>query len=323
MRFGRFLLAEKNASGHTAGGYVQDIAQFAAYRWGADAPAPFPWDRATPEDARSFLMAFARENARPTTIRRKLASMRTLYRFLVREGLSPANPFTGLRGPKIPKPLPKVLTVEETARFLGAPREELAERRKSQKAPSREEEYSLLRDAALFESLYSTGCRISEVTPLVWRQIGFSNGAVIVTGKGRKQRLCILGAPALTALRELRSAAEDLFPDVSGPDSPVFLSEHGRPFTPREAERRMKRHLARAGLPADITPHKLRHSFATHLLDGGADLRSVQEMLGHASLATTQVYTHVSIGRLRDVYHHAHPRAVNDERGLECGTDHS
>jgi len=307
--FRRYLLAEKNSSEHTADGYVQDISQFAAFRWGADAASPFPWSRAVPEDARSFLMSFAREGARPTTVRRKLASLRAFYRFLLRESICEASPFAGLHGPKIPKPLPKVLTVEEAAAFLNAPRDELAERRRSGRLPSPAEEYSLLRDAALFETLYSTGCRISEVTPLAWRQIGFSNGAVIVTGKGRKQRLCILGKPALNALRELRSAAESLFPSDSGDDSNVFLSERGHPFTPREAERRMKRHLARAGLPADLTPHKLRHSFATHLLDGGADLRSVQEMLGHSSLATTQVYTHVSIGRLRDVYHHSHPRA--------------
>ena len=309
VRFRRFLLAEKNSSEHTADGYGRDIAQFAWFRWGADAAPPFPWTRATPEDARSFLMAFTRESSRPTTVRRKLASLRAFYRFLVREGDCPANPFSALRGPKIPKPLPKVLTEEETARFLEAPRTELAERRRGENPPSPAEEYSLLRDAALFEALYSTGCRISEVTPLAWRQIGFSNGAVVVTGKGRKQRLCILGAPALAALRELRSAAESLFPSDSGDDSPVFLSERGRAFSPRDAERRMKRHLARAGLPSDLTPHKLRHSFATHLLDGGADLRSVQEMLGHSSLATTQIYTHVSIGRLRDVYRHAHPRA--------------
>ena len=309
MRFVRFLLAEKNASGHTADGYVQDIAQFAAYRWGADAPAPFPWDRATPEDARAFLMAFARENARPTTIRRKLASMRTLYRFLVREGLSPANPFTGLRGPKIPKPLPKVLTEEETARFLSAPREELVERRNSQKPPSREEEYSLLRDAALFESLYSTGCRISEVVSLVWRQINFSSGAVIVTGKGAKQRLCILGKPALKALRNLREKAAERWPDGGADATAIFLNERGRPLGPRDAQRRMKKWLAVAGLPTDLTPHKLRHSFATHLLDAGADLRSVQEMLGHSSLATTQIYTHVSVEHLKDEYMKAHPLA--------------
>ena len=317
VAFRRHLLSEKNSSGHTADGYVQDISQFAAFRWGAESESPFPWSRVSPEDARSFLMSFAREGARPTTVRRKLASLRAFYRFLVREAVCESSPFAGLHGPKIPKPLPKVLTVEEVASFLNAPRDELAERRRSGKPPSLEEEYSLLRDAALFETLYSTGCRISEVTPLVWRQIGFSNGAVIVTGKGRKQRLCILGSPALDALRALRHAAESAFPAISGDDAPVFLSERGRPFTPREAERRMKRHLARAGLPADLTPHKLRHSFATHLLDGGADLRSVQEMLGHSSLATTQVYTHVSIGRLREVYRDSHPRA---ERGVDFPT---
>ena len=141
----------------------------------------------------------------------------------------------------------------------------------------------------------------------------FGNGSVIVRGKGAKQRLCILGTRALDALRNLRRAAGAYIPRGASLGAPLFINIRGKRFTPREAERRMKRHLARAGLPADITPHKLRHSFATHLLDGGADLRSVQEMLGHASLATTQVYTHVSIGRLRDVYHHAHPRAVDRE----------
>jgi len=308
MRFRRFLLAEKNASDHTAAGYTQDLAQFAGFRWGDDAAAPFEWSRVTPEDARSFLMAVSKDGARAATVRRKLASLRTFYRHLVREGGIAANPFDGLRGPKMPKALPKVLSEEETARFLRGPCEELEERRRGSAPLAPQDEYSLLRDAALFETLYSTGCRIAEVTPLVWRQIGFENGSVIVTGKGRKQRLCILGRPALAELERLRSAAESTF-DAAGPESNVFLSAHGLPFTPREAERRMKRWLARAGLPADLTPHKLRHSFATHLLDGGADLRSVQEMLGHSSLATTQIYTHVSIGRLRDVYHHAHPRA--------------
>ena len=308
-RFRAHLLAERNASALTAAGYEQDVAQFAAFRWGAGAAAPFPWARATQEDARAFLMAFAQEGARPTTTRRKLASLRTFFAFLVRERLAEANPFRGLRGPKLPKPLPRVLTVEETGRFLAAPVDDLRTRRRAGLAVSPAETYVRLRDAAVFETLYSTGCRIAEVTPLVWRQIDFANGGVIVTGKGAKQRLCILGKPALKALRAARAQAGALWPGGDAPEAPLFLNERGRPLTPRDVERRMKVWLAAAGLPTDLTPHKLRHSFATHLLDAGADLRSVQEMLGHASLATTQIYTHVSVERLKDEYMKAHPRA--------------
>ncbi len=308
-RFRAHLLAERNASALTAAGYEQDIAQFAAFRWGDGGTAPFPWGRVTAEDARGFLMAFAQEGARPATTRRKLASLRSFFTFLVREGLTPRNPFLGLRGPKLPKPLPKVLTVEEVKRFLAAPLDDLRARRRAGLAVTPLDVYVRLRDAALFETLYSTGCRISEVTPLVWRQIDFANGGVVVTGKGAKQRLCILGKPARKALQAARAQAATLWPDGDGDAVALFLNDHGLPLTPREVERRMKVWLAYADLPSDLSPHKLRHSFATHLLDSGADLRSVQEMLGHSSLATTQIYTHVSIERLKDEYMKAHPRA--------------
>ncbi len=308
-RFRAHLLAEKNASLLTVSSYEQDIAQFAAFRWGCVAAAPFAWDRATTEDARNFLMAFAQDGARPSTIRRKLASLRSFFKFLVREGIFGVNPFAGLRGPKLPKPLPKVLSVEEVNRFLAAPLEDLRQRRKAGLVLTPFDEYARLRDTAIFEALYSTGCRISEITPLVWRQINFANGGVVVTGKGAKQRLCILGKLALKALRALRAKVEELWADGSAGPTALFLNERGRPLSPRDVERRMKMWLAYAGLPTDLTPHKLRHSFATHLLDSGADLRSVQEMLGHASLATTQIYTHVSIGHLKEQYMKAHPRA--------------
>ena len=308
-RFRSHLQAERNASPHTVAGYEQDIGQFAAARWGVEAAAPFAWDQVTVADARGFLMDFAAEGARPTTTRRKLASMRSFFKFLVREGLCVVNPFEGLRGPKLAKPLPKVLTVEEVDRFLRAPLDELKALEKAGRALAPVEVYVRLRDVAVFETLYSTGCRISEVTPLVWRQIDFRNGGVIVTGKGSKQRLCILGRRALEALEKARAKAAEVWSDGSDEDRPLFLNEHGGPLTPREVERRMKVWLAAAELPADLSPHKLRHSFATHLLDSGADLRTVQEMLGHASLATTQIYTHVSIERLKDEYMKAHPRA--------------
>ena len=265
--------------------------------------------RVTPEDARAFLMALARDSAGPATIRRKTASLRTFFRFLVREGLMPDNPFAGLRGPKLAKPLPRILTVDELGRLMEAPAADLADlRRRGADTPV--QIYSHLRDRALFEMLYSTGCRISEALSLDWGQIDFGSGTVIVVGKGAKQRLCILGSPSCVALRELRAQAAEMWPDGSAPATRVFLNERGRPFSARDAERRMKHWLSVADLPTDITPHKLRHSFATHLLDGGADLRSVQEMLGHASLATTQIYTHVSVEHLKDEYMKAHPRAT-------------
>ena len=309
-RFRTFLLAERNASEHTVGGYEIDLEQFAAFRWGPDSKPPFDWASVTPENARNFLMAFARDEARATTTRRKLAAMRAFFRFLAREGRVSANPFAGLRGPKLPKPLPKVLSLEEVRRFLEAPGQELARRKAQKQEVTPNENYAYLRDIALFESLYSTGCRISEIVSLTWGQIRFDTGTVIVTGKGSKQRLCILGKPACKALRTLRVAAEGLFTDGGADSANVFLNERGLVFRPREAQRRMKTWLAAADLPTDLSPHKLRHSFATHLLDAGADLRSVQEMLGHSSLATTQIYTHVSVERLKDEYMKAHPRAT-------------
>ena len=306
--FLRHLLAERNVSGLTAQGYVQDIAQFAAMRWGVETPPPFPWMLVTAENARDFLMGFVREGAKATTTRRKISALRTFFRYLVRENLMVDNPFAGLRGPKLAKALPRILSVEEVRRFLSAPGRELQEL-KLRGVATEQTVYSHLRDSAVFETLYSTGCRISEVAAFTWGMIDFSTGAVIVTGKGAKQRLCILGRPALETLEKLRQCAEGLWPDSGGAATRTFLNERGQPLRPRDIERRMKYWLSFAELPLDLSPHKLRHSFATHLLDAGADLRSVQEMLGHASLATTQIYTHVSVEHLKDEYMKAHPRA--------------
>ena len=309
-RFVSFLLSERNSSQHTADGYLQDIAQFAHFRWGGDAEPPFPWEKVTQEDARSFLMHFSKSGAMATTTRRKLASLRTFFRWLSREGVVSENPFSALRGPRLAKSLPKVLSVEEVKRFLAAPLREIEELRRKGDSPSRMADiFACIRDAALYESLYSTGCRIAEMLMLTWGELDFAKGTVIVTGKGSKQRLCILGSRALEALRRLRSATDAFIPGGGDGECPVFQNGNGNRLPSREAERRMKKWLAAADLPSDITPHKLRHSFATHLLDAGADLRSVQEMLGHSSLATTQIYTHVSIERLKDEYAKAHPRA--------------
>jgi integrase/recombinase XerC len=308
-KFEAHLLAERNASELTAKVYMQDIAQFAAFRWGLEMAPPFQWEKVTPEDARSFLMAFAQGKAKASTTRRKLASLRTFFRWLARERIVQQNPFSSLHGPRLAKPLPKVLSAEEVNRFLAAPVKELARLKAKGSEAKSEDIFACVRDAALFETLYSTGCRISEVMPLTWREIDFANGSVIVTGKGSKQRLCILGSRAIAALQSLRRAADSTLASGGEAGANVFTGMKGTPMSPREAERRMKKWLAAADLPQDLSPHKLRHSFATHLLDAGADLRSVQEMLGHSSLATTQIYTHVSIERLKDEYAKAHPRA--------------
>ena len=294
-RFEGSLLAERNMSEHTREGYLTDIAQFVTFKWGISADPPFAWRETDENAARGFLAAFGADAAQATTVRRKLSALRTFFRFLQREDVTVDNPFSALRGPRKAKTLPKVLSVGDIERFLERPRKDFE--------AGTLKEYAALRDTAIFETLYSTGCRISEVTALRWKDIDFRRGSAIVTGKGSKDRLVIIGAPALDALRKLRAFAS------GDAEDPVFLNDRRGALSPRFVERRMKRYLEEAELPSDLSPHKLRHSFATHLLDAGADLRSVQEMLGHSSLSTTQIYTHVSVERLKDQYFKAHPRA--------------
>ena len=314
-RFIQYLQNEKNASRHTVAGYVQDIGQFAEFRWptGKYPHPPFDWLTVSRDDARGFLFAFGKANAEPTTTRRKLASMRAFFTFLKREELIETNVFTGVHGPKLAKHLPVILSVPEIEAFLAAPVRDLQRRQASQHGATPSEIYADLRDAAIFEVLYSTGCRVSEVASLNWSSIESCSiergGVVRVTGKGKKQRICALGRPACRALTAMRDQVVKLWQNAAESDRPVFLNLQGDRLTTRSIERRMKIWLAEAGLPPQITPHKLRHSFATHLLNAGADLRSVQEMLGHSSLSTTQIYTHVSIQHLQQEYDKAHPRA--------------
>ena len=300
-RFESSIVAERNVAENTREAYMADLAQFAAFKWGAEAAPPYAWWGVGEQDARAFLRHLSMAGAKATTIRRKLAAVRTFYRYLRREGVVKANPFSALHGPRQPKSLPRVMSVDEAKMFLAQPLKDMKD--------GLVEQYPALRDSAIFEFLYSTGCRISEAVAVKWGELDFVRGGVVVTGKGAKERLVILGKPCIAALTRLKNAISLRRSDLSRAESPVFLSDRLEPLTPRFVERRMKRYLAETGLSAELTPHKLRHSFATHLLDAGADLRSVQEMLGHASLSTTQIYTHVSVERLKDEFAKAHPRA--------------
>ena len=299
-RFSEYLLAERNASANTRAGYMLDLGQLAASAWGEAAEPPCPWTELGEARARAFLLELAKDGEAASSVRRKLAAARTFYRYLLGEGIVGTNPFSYLRGPRARPALPKTRSPAEVARLLEQPAID--------RAAGTIGEDAALRDTALFEALYSTGCRIGEMTGADWGDTDLERGTMVVTGKGSKDRLVILGRPAREALGRLRAALEARDQSLVGRAEPIFLSARGARLAPREAQRTMKRYLAEAGLPTDLTPHKLRHSFATHLLDGGADLRSVQEMLGHASLSTTQVYTHVSVERLKDAVAAAHPR---------------
>ena len=309
-QFVRHLVSERNASAHTVSGYLQDLAQFVALVWpDPQARPPFDWRQPDRFAARGFLVKFSKEGAAPATTRRKLSSLRAFYRFLEREEAIERNPFGGLRGPRLSKHLPQILSVTQVLALLEAPVKALAGREQGGGKVDPHAVYAALRDAAIFELLYSTGARISEAAGLTRRQVDLIGGAVRVRGKGKKERLCALGRPSVLALEKMFETAELLWPEAAKDASPIFLNLQGGPLTPRSMERNMKGWLVAAGLPPEITPHKLRHSFATHLLDAGADLRSVQELLGHASLTTTQIYTQVTVERLKEIYRHAHPRA--------------
>lgn len=300
-KFALYLAAERNLSGHTLDGYMLDLKQFANFCWPDVVEGARAWGAAGLSEARRFLSELAKNGAGATTVRRKLAALRTFYRYLQREGAVVDNPFSMLKGPRKVKTLPKVLSIGDIQKFLDAPLKKFSDGRLG--------EFAALRDTAVFEFLYSTGCRISEAISVKWGDIDFSRGTLIVTGKGSKDRLVILGSKALAALLRLKDHLSATGGALVLGDSHVFPSDRLEKASARFIERRMKTYLREAGLPEDLSPHKLRHSFATHLLDAGADLRSVQEMLGHASLSTTQIYTHVSVERLKDEYAKAHPRS--------------
>ena len=302
-RFRAYLESEKQASAHTVRNYFGDISQFIEHTWGADATPPYPWIEIGLPEARDFLVWFQKQGAAQTTTRRKASSLRSLYQFFVREEWTRENPFARVQLPKLERNLPGVLSKDEVLRLLDAPVRSVPAKPKPFAA------YAAARDQAILETLYSSGMRIGELTGLRRDAVDLDQGFARVLGKGRKERLCLLGRPACAAIRAAWSLERAAFPRVELSDA-LFLNKHAGPLSARSIERSLKKHLITANLPPATTPHTLRHSFATHLLDAGADLRGVQELLGHASLSTTQIYTHVSIERLKDAYDLAHPRAL-------------
>jgi len=312
-QFTRYLSGERNASVHTIAGYLTDLHQFVAATWGAEAKPPFAWDSVDKFAARKFIVQFQKVEAAATTVGRKMSSLRSFFKFLTRDNNVPRNPFAGLVSPKRKKFLPQVLTVPEVVRLLDAPRQVGAESLQAKPKADRRRwlEYAAARDSAILEVLYSSGMRIGELTGMTENNIDLLSGVIKVRGKGKKERLCPVGAPAIKALRAAleKREATALFSKKKATRLPVFVGHTGGRLTPRSIERLLKRYLARANLNPNVSPHALRHSFATHLLDAGADLRSVQELLGHASLSTTQIYTHVTIEHLKKVYNQAHPHA--------------
>ena len=303
---------ERNASRHTAASYLMDIAQFVRCTW-VDGYPPFDWKSPDRFAARKFLVEFQKSGSEPATTARKLSSLRSFYRFMEREEMVGQNPFSGLKAPKRGRKLPHFLSVAEVTRLLAMPEKLWADG--AQPAGARERamaEYIMRRDAAILEVLYSTGARVSEIGGLQESTMDLISGLVRVRGKGKKERLCSLGQYAYRALEAALKLRDQFWPEITARkrgEKPLFVNTRGDRLTSRSIERSMKKYLAAANLNPKISPHALRHSFATHMLDAGADLRSVQELLGHASLSTTQIYTHVTVEKLRKVYQDAHPRA--------------
>jgi tyrosine recombinase XerC len=306
QRFRNFLVAEKNASSLTLRNYLHALREFHLWHTG-DAAKPCDWAALEPLVFRRYLMQLTEKKLGRATIFLRMSALRSFYRFLHRHELVKSNPLADVTLPKRERPLPRYLTVEQVAQLLKAPL--VAPEKKSATARERARARQIaLRDAAILEMLYSTGVRVHELAQLNIADVDFIGEIARVRGKGKKERLVPVGSPAIKAMRQYLEARGES--PTSGKHTPLFINAvGGERLTARSVQMLLKKYLLAAGLPADITPHKLRHSFATHLLDAGADLRSVQELLGHAKLATTQIYTHVTAERLKKVYDAAHPRA--------------
>jgi site-specific recombinase XerD len=305
--FLQHLATDRAASPHTQRNYGQALKEFCCWHAGERKAAP-AWDSLQRDDFRGYLRFLGRQNLGRAAIHLRFSALRTFYKFLVRRGVTESSPIRNLSLPKIGKRLPKFLTPQQMVVLLGAPMKTV----QNADEVSGEETYAsrviaARRDVAVLETIYSCGLRISELCGLLTDDIDWGERLVRVRGKGKKERLIPVGETALKAIRIYWQALGE----PPGAGMPVFLAKPHQPHavSPRDLQLRLKKYLVIAGLDPGLTPHKLRHSYATHLLDAGADLRSVQELLGHEHLVTTQVYTHLTTDRLKRAYDQAHPRA--------------
>ena len=315
QKFVDYLQSERGFSNHTVRAYLRDLDQFCAYL--ADGPSAFQadsrarggssggaggspafsatidlLDHAGRNDVRAFLGHVQTAGGSPRTAARKLASMRAAYKFYIRLGELAQNPAQNVKAPRLSRELPDILTIPEVTALLEAP---------DLSGPLG------LRDRAILEALYSSGARAGELAGLGIRDVDLAGGTLRVLGKRRKERIAYLGEPATDAIKDYLRVRHEL----GGPDHDrLFVNHRGGPLTTRSIQRVVDKYAAQA-LPgrSDVSPHTLRHSFATHMLNAGADLRVIQELLGHESLSSTQIYTHVGIDRLKEIYKHAHPHA--------------
>ena len=302
-------LAARDASPHTLRAYAGAVAPYLAWldERGAD------WRHPSRLEMRAYVAHLVDGHTR-RTVAHRLAAIRSFHRWASREGIAPGDPWAAIATPRLPRRLPEVVDIAGIERLIDAAGEA------APGAVRATADALALRDRAIVEMAYAAGLRISELADVTLGSLDLRRGEVRVLGKGRKERIALLGGPSRDAIRGYLDAgrpallARRAASDGRAPtEAALFLNAHGHPLGVRGLRYRLDLHRRQAGLPEDVTPHTLRHSFATHLLDGGADLRVVQELLGHESLATTQVYTHVSPARLRSAYRSAHPRAGRQE----------
>jgi len=295
--FLRHLALEKNASAHTVKSYREDLTQALEFFRTRLTGRSVGVAQLTARLLRAHQVWLHEQGYAKTTIARRIAAVRSWCRFLCRQGTLAANPADGLRGPRQDRKLPHFLTEEGMAALLAAPVDETP---------------LGLRDRAILETLYSAGLRVSELTGLDLGDVDLDSGLATVRGKGKRERLALFGPQALESLKRWLAARNPRGGRPQGRQGreAIFLNKHGTRLTSRSVGRLLEKYLAQAGLDPHASPHSLRHSFATHLLDRGADIRSVQELLGHRSLANTQIYTHVTTHRLQENYDKAHPRAT-------------
>jgi len=295
--FLRHLALEKNASAHTVKSYREDLTQalkfFRTRQTGRSAGVT----QLSTRLLRAYQVWLHEQGYAKTTIARRIAAVRSWCRFLCRQGTLAANPAESLRGPRQDRKLPHFLTEQGMAALVAAPVDATP---------------LGLRDRAILETLYSAGLRVSELTGLNLGDVDLESGLATVRGKGKRERLALLGPEAVEALQAWLAARQTVpggGPRGGKSQEAIFLNKNGTRLTSRSVGRLLGKYLAQTGLDPHASPHSLRHSFATHLLDRGADIRSVQELLGHRSLANTQIYTHMTTHRLQDNYDKAHPRA--------------